>query len=210
MPHGKSPRASRSSRPCSILALVVASLASLTAFTFGCDDQPPPAPTAPPSPPASTAPLPSSSAALAPAPGTTTTAAASAAAPEGTILAGVWEGAYDAAKGQIELPARIKDKQRKKDDGKIATGSGKITLTVDADGTLKGQSRGALGDASITGRMEGDILRASVTPDDPHAPQAMSGILVGKKEGDVLRANLRVAGPDALLVRESKVELRRK
>ncbi|HSN98870.1 MAG TPA: hypothetical protein VLS89_11315 [Candidatus Nanopelagicales bacterium] len=106
------------------------------------------------------------------------------------------------------MPPKVKDKVRKGDDGKVATGAGAVTLTIEADGEIRGKAKGALGNLTVVGRLEGDVVRASVTPDDPYAQHAMSGILVGRLEGDVIRANLRVAGPDAMLVRESPVELR--
>lgn len=138
-------------------------------------------------------------------------AGAGAGAPaNGASLAGTWEGRYDAKKGSVELPPKVKDKVRKKDEGQTATGPGTLSLTIDADGELRGKAKGALGELTIIGRVDGDVVRASVTPDDPYAPQAMTGILVGRAEGEVIRANLRVAGPDAVLVRESAVELRRK
>jgi hypothetical protein len=135
----------------------------------------------------------------------TTSAAARASSLEGT-----WQGSYDAKKGSVGLPPKVKDKVRHKDDGKAAAGPGTITLTIAPGGELQGKAKGALGDATLVGRIEGDIIRASVVPDDPYATHAMTGVLIGKLDGDVIHANLRVAGPDAVLVRESPVELRRK
>lgn len=108
------------------------------------------------------------------------------------------------------LPPKVKDKVRQKEDGKAATGPGTVTLTIDPSGDLRGKAKGALGDATLIGKVEGDVVRASLTPDDPHAENAMTGVLVGKLEGEVIRGNIRVAGPDAVLVRESAVELKQK
>ena len=187
---------------------------ALAALLVACDEGPP-APTPPdrqePRPaPASAA---SGPAAALPAQGPTTaptgaptgSAAASASSPEGT-----WEGSYDAKKGSVELPPKVKDKVRSKDSGKVATGRGTVTLTIEPEGDLRGNAKGALGDATIIGKAEGDVIRASVFPDDPRAEHAMTGILVGKLKDGVIQAELRVTGPDATLVRESAVELRRR
>jgi hypothetical protein len=110
----------------------------------------------------------------------------------------------------VELPPKVKDKIRSKDDGKVAVGPGTVTLTIDADGALHGEAKGALGDATIVGKADGDMIRASVFPVDPHAPHAMTGILVGMLKDGVIQAELRVTGPDAVLIRESVVALSRK
>ncbi|AUX26592.1 uncharacterized protein SOCEGT47_071620 [Sorangium cellulosum] len=108
------------------------------------------------------------------------------------------------------LPPKVKDVVRKKDDGKLATGKGTVTLTIEPSGELKGKAKGALGDASLVGKTEDGMVRASVFPDDPRAPNAMTGILVGKLKGEVIEGELRVTGPDAMLVRESPVTLRKR
>jgi hypothetical protein len=91
-------------------------------------------------------------------------------------------------------------------------GAGKVELTISADGDVRGKASGALGNATLTGRAdEGSAaLRASWFPDDPTAPNAMTGVLIGFLKGGVVAAEIRVAGPDATLVRESKIELKRK
>jgi hypothetical protein len=121
---------------------------------------------------------------------------------------GSWNGTYDAKKGTVVLPKDVKEKS--KDDGKTATGPGTVTLTVAPDGELKGTSNGALGNAKLTGTVEGTMVRASVFPDDPTAPNAMTGVLVGELKGNSIQGVIRVAGPDATLVRESPIELKKK
>ena len=108
------------------------------------------------------------------------------------------------------MPAKVKDKVRRSDDGTTSVGAGTITLTIAADGELSGKVKGALGDATLRGRAEGGTVRASVFPDDPASPTAMTGVLVGMVKNDTIHADIRVAGPDATVVRESPVELKRK
>ena len=123
---------------------------------------------------------------------------------------GIWEGTYNAKKGSVVLPPKVKDPVREKDDGKAATGPGTVTLTIGASGELRGTAQGALGAATLVGTVEDDMIRASVSPDDPRAPSAMTGVLLGKLKDGVIRAELRAAGRDATVVRESLVELKRK
>jgi hypothetical protein len=156
----------------------------------------PPAPPAPAPPPRETA---------APSPTQSAGAAEDAASATGT-----WEGSYSAKKGSVELPSKVKDKARSRDDGTTAVGAGTITLTISPDGEVSGKAKGALGDATLRGTAEGGMVRASVFPDDPALPNAMTGVLVGMLKEGVIRAEIRVAGPDATLVRESPIELKRK
>lgn len=125
-------------------------------------------------------------------------------------LVGTWRGAYDAKKGSVSLPPKVKDKALAADDGKAASGAGTVEVVVGERGELKGKSSGALGPSALVGRAEDGMIRATVNPDDPRAPGAMTGVLVGKLVGDKIVGELRVAGPDATVVRESKIELTKK
>lgn len=136
-------------------------------------------------------------------------ASASAAVEATSPLAGTWSGDYVAQKATIELAPKVTDKAWKDDDGKKASGKGTVTLTVAPDGTLTGQSKGALGNLTLSGQIDGDFVRATIAPDEPTHPLAMTGVLVGKLEGDALKGRIRVAGPDATIVREAPIELKR-
>lgn len=149
-------------------------------------------------------------------------AAAPASAPPGASIAlpaqndgafaGTWEGSYDAKKGVVVLPERVKDKTRGDDDGKLMSGAGKIELVVAPGGEVRGKATGALGEARLTGKLDegGGFLRVSWYPEDATRPNAMTGVLYGPVKDGVISALIRVAGPDAVLVRESKVELKKK
>lgn len=144
------------------------------------------------------------------APKSAPSAAQSAAPTENASFAGDWEGAYDAKKGSVVLPSSVKDKVRKADDGKKAVGAGKVLITISAEGELAGKLEGALGKASLRGKAEGTMVRASIFPDDPSDAFAMTGVLVGMLKDGVIAGEIRVAGPDASVVRESLIELRKK
>ncbi|WP_156338834.1 hypothetical protein [Chondromyces crocatus] len=192
-------------KPRILLLLAVMGLASIGA---GCEDGKP-AQEAPPAASGAAAPPAASVSAGVSASASGLSASASAAAAAKAPLVEQWQGKYDAKKGVVTYPAKVSDKARQKDDGKVAAGPGTITLTIEPGGEVRGKAEGALGAATITGRFDDGALRASVNPNDPTDPAAMTGILTGQREGDVVRAMLRVAGPDALLVREAAVELRK-
>lgn len=125
-------------------------------------------------------------------------------------IAGSWEASYDAKKGRVGMPKGVDDPGRAADDGKVATGAGTVKITIGPEGDVTGKSQGALGSASVRGKIDGKMLRASFVPDDMLAPQAMTGVLVGIVKGDRIEAELRVAGPDALLVRQANFDLEKK
>lgn len=142
--------------------------------------------------------------------GPTASGTTGSAAPDWAVLAGAWEGAYDAKKGRVDMPAGVKDPGHAADDGKRASGPGLVKLTVTADGDVTGKSQGALGNATVRGKMDGKMLRAQFVPDDPSAPGAMTGVLVGPLKDGVVMAELRVAGSDALVVRQANFQIKKR
>jgi len=168
------------------------------------DKAPPPRPSAEASAPPAT----SGSAAL---PGAASESPMAAAAAR-SALTGAWQGAYEAKKGSVEMPPKVKDKPRSSDDGKAMAGPGKVELEVAADGNVQGKASGALGEATLSGKLDeaAGVLRASWFPVDPSAPNAMTGVLIGLIKDGEIHAEIRVAGPDATLVREGKIDLKRK
>jgi hypothetical protein len=193
----------------------IARVLVLAATMLGCnsppeqpDRDPPPRP---PPPPRSSAAAMSAAAPAATLPITGEIATATASAQEPDDLAGTWEGRYDAKKGKLTLSPRVKDKAFDADEGKTAVGPGSIEITITAKGDIHGKMSGALGPGAISGRVDGAILRAAVRPpDDALGGNAMSGTFMGERKGDALSFVLRVAGPDATVIRESTVELKRK
>lgn len=129
--------------------------------------------------------------------------------PPPSTLLGVWEATYDAKKGEVLMPELVKDEGRAKDDGKAHSGPGTVRIVVGEDGAVTGESKGALGEATFTGHADGNLVRAQFNPKDPAAKGAMTGVLVGLLKDGFVQAELRVAGPDALVVREAKLKLER-
>jgi len=123
---------------------------------------------------------------------------------------GTFEGRYEAKRGEVEIPPKVKDKVRGNDDGKVAVGAGKISVTIGADGVILGKVEGALGAASLAGGVEGEDIRAAFTPDDVLSARAMFGFLDGKLSGDHLKGRIRVSNGDASVVREADIDLKKK
>jgi hypothetical protein len=183
-----------------------------------CDDGPAPPPLPPePAPsqePATIAPVPATTGDPSAAPSSAAADAGAGADADGGVpieaLAGKWEGAYDAKKGRISMPSGVRDDARTAEDGKQSSGPGLVQIEIATSGDVTGKSQGALGAAGIRGKMDGKMLRASFVPDDPLSPRAMTGVLIGLVKGDVIQAELRVAGPDALVVRQANFDLKKK
>lgn len=108
------------------------------------------------------------------------------------------------------MPANVKDAARGSDDGKTASGAGTVSITISQDGEISGKGQGALGDVTIRGKTEDGVIRASIFPDSPSAPSAMTGTLIGTVKERSIAVELRASGPDATIVRESTFELTRK
>lgn len=108
------------------------------------------------------------------------------------------------------MPPKVPDKVRKGDDGKTATGPGTMKLSISPAGDVKGRIEGALGPADISGKAEGDKVRAQLYPDDPLAKNAMFGIFHGERTKDDIVGQIRVANGDASVVREADVTLKKK
>lgn len=126
------------------------------------------------------------------------------------VLVGTWEGSYDAKKGAVEMPPRVQDKVRRKDDGKQAIGPGKVSITINKDLEVEGTTDGALGKAQLRGKVEGDDLRVQFFPADPLDKQAMFGIVSGARKDDRIEARIRVTSGDVTVVREADIVLRKK
>ncbi len=139
-------------------------------------------------------------------------ASAALPAPADDPIAGTWEGTYDAKKGSVLLPDRVKDKTRGDDDGKLMSGAGKVEITIAPGGEARGKATGALGAATLTGKLDegGTFLRVSWYPEDATRPNAMTGVLYGPLKDGGISAVIRVSGPNAVLVRESKIELKKR
>jgi hypothetical protein len=151
---------------------------------------------------------------------TTATASASAAvatAPSGSAAAsapvatkpwfeGAWQGGFTAELFRVETAAGGV-KEWKQDDGKKAAGEGKLALEVAADGSVTGSASGALGELTVTGRVDGDraaLTLASAEGDGFH------GSILATQTPDGMKGTLSASSGDSLQVRQAAVTLSRK
>jgi hypothetical protein len=135
-------------------------------------------------------------------------ASAPAAAPA-SPLSGVWRGSFDSKKATVALDPGVKEPTWTKDDGKAHAGKGDIDLQVGADGVVKGTLRGALGNATVAGTADGDVLTMTFAPKESNDSSSVSGVIVLKLENAKLSGDLKASSGDATIVRVATLELTR-
>jgi hypothetical protein len=136
---------------------------------------------------------------------------AAVAAPSASVVAkawfeGDWQGSFQAELFRIEVPAGGV-KEWKQDDGKKASGEGKLSLAVSADGTAAGAASGALGDLTVNGKVDGDraaLRLASEQADGFH------GTILATQTPEGMKGTLSASSGDSLQVRQASVVLTRK
>jgi hypothetical protein len=156
------------------------------------------------------APTPAAPLATASAASAATHTAPSASARAGSTEHSVWSGAYTSKVGAVDPPPNAKEKTWTLDPGTAAIGRGTIDLTIGERGETRGETKGALGDMTISGAYDGHELRANLVPTNPKADGAMTGFMVLRTDGTALKGTLRASSRDARIVREAGVELAKK
>jgi hypothetical protein len=143
------------------------------------------------------------------APASSTASSGRSATPrERSPFAGSWRGAFTAERGAVTVPSGVPYRAWEKDPGG-ALGEGAIELTIADDGAISGSLKGALGELVVAGRMEDGALAAGLSPSDPDAENAMTGVLTGDAKGEAIAVELRVSSGDGRVVRKGTSELRR-
>jgi hypothetical protein len=121
-----------------------------------------------------------------------------------------WSGSYTAKVGAVEPPKNANEKAWTLDPGSAAIGKGSIDLSVRERGEARGETKGPLGEMTISGLYDGKELRANLLPKEPRSDGAMTGFLLLTTEGEAMKGILRVSSRDARIVREAAVELAKK
>ena len=125
--------------------------------------------------------------------------------PAESWFVGAWQGVFRAELFRVEVPLGGM-KEWKADDGKQASGEGKLSLQAAADGSVTGSSSGALGELAVTGHVDGDratLMLASPQPDGFH------GVILASRSPEGLAGTLNASSGDSLQVRQAKVTLTR-
>jgi hypothetical protein len=139
------------------------------------------------------------------------TAAAIASAPKAPTppakswFVGGFAGQYEAKPATVQIKAGAL-KEWTKDDGKLATGPGKLSLKVDDAGQVEGTSEGALGTGHVSGKVEDDTLRVQLSPADD---TGLHGVLVATRDGDGFKGSIEASSGDSLRVRSAAIELKK-
>jgi hypothetical protein len=132
--------------------------------------------------------------------------AVSAAAPKAKPwFSGTFQGAYEAKLAPVEVKVGAV-KEWGADDGKAASGSGKLELKIADDGVVDGTGEGALGASHASGKVEDDTLRVVLEPSDA---SGLHGVLVAAKEGDGFRGSIEASSGNSLTVRRAPIELKK-
>lgn len=135
-------------------------------------------------------------------------AAAPSAAPLAAKAAwfeGSWQGAFQAELLRIELPAGGL-KEWKQDDGKKASGEGKLSLEAKPDGSVTGTATGALGELAVSGQVDGDRAALTLTS---AAPEGFHGVILATQAPEGMKGTLNASSGDSLQVRQAAVTLSR-
>jgi hypothetical protein len=130
---------------------------------------------------------------------------AKAPAPQRAWFEGAWQGAFQAELFRIELPVGGV-KEWKQDDGKQASGEGKLSLQAAADGSVTGTATGALGNLAVAGRVDGD--RAALTFASADA-SGFHGVILASQAPEGMKGTLSASSGDSLQVRQANVTLTR-
>jgi hypothetical protein len=135
---------------------------------------------------------------------------ASGAPPPAAWYVGSWSGTFAARPFRVILEKKPDGLPGwSKDDGKVGSGSGTLSLTIDASRRVVGSAQGALGDLLVTGEIDGDTLRAAASPKAPAALDGFAGTLVARRSADALVGRLQASTGDSQTVREAAVRLER-
>jgi len=137
-------------------------------------------------------------------------AAAMSAAPAPVVPAKPWfsggfTGQYEAKVATVQIKAGAV-KEWTKDDGKLSSGAGKLSLLIDDAGQVSGTSEGALGAGHVSGKVEDDTLRVQLSPTDD---AGLHGVLVASRAGDGFKGSIEASSGDSLRVRTAAIELKK-
>ena len=116
-------------------------------------------------------------------------------------LAGRWRAQAEAEKTSVRLAPAVPTKTWARDNGKKASGTITLSITIDADGRITGSISGALGNLTVMGKADQTRLRAVVTSKSPGDDDSMNGVLTAAFNSGALTFKLRTSGPKGNIVR---------
>jgi len=136
---------------------------------------------------------------------TVPSAAASASAPTRPWFEGAWQGAFQAELLRLEVPAGGM-KEWKQDDGKKASGEGKLSFDAGFDGNVTGSVTGALGNLALAGHVDGDRAALVLSSADP---AGFHGVMLASQAAEGMQGTLSASSGDSLQARQGTVSISR-
>lgn len=130
--------------------------------------------------------------------------ASASAAPE--VAGASFEGTYTAAPSSLFIPEgkEYASVKQAKDDPTKHVGEGKLALTSDAQGFVRGTiDSGPAAPALVEGTLSEGVLKGSVRRKDP-SDDGLTGTLVGKVSGDALEGTMTLSNANASILRQAK------
>jgi len=127
------------------------------------------------------------------------------AAPKKPWFVGGFAGKYEAKPAAVQIKVGAL-KEWTKDDGKLASGPGQLSLQIDDSGQVDGTTEGALGAGQVSGKVEDDTLRVQLSPADG---TGLHGVLVATRDGDGFKGAIEASSGDSLQVRTAAIELKK-
>jgi hypothetical protein len=138
-------------------------------------------------------------------PATSAGAASSASSPSKPWFEGAWQGAFQAELFRVEVPAGGA-KEWKQDDGKKASGEGRLSFEAAPDGSVLGSATGALGSLALSGRIEGD--RAALVLRSEEA-EGFHGMILAAQTPEGMQGTLNASSGSSLQARQANVTISR-
>lgn len=133
---------------------------------------------------------------------------ASASAPPAPAVPTTWSGDYTATAGTLFVPdgGEWSGVKFRGEDASTGLGAGTMSVTIDPkSGRAEGTSSGPLGDATVSGLLDGNNFTARIAPKDPSA--GFTGTVVGAREGDAIKGTMHLSYSTANVIREGTFTL---
>jgi hypothetical protein len=132
-------------------------------------------------------------------------ASASASAPSKAWFEGAWQGAFQAQLFRLEVPVGGV-KAWKEDDGKAASGEGKLSFDAAPDGSVTGSATGALGNLAVSGHIDGERAALVLSAAEP---AGFHGVILASQTPDGMQGTLSASSGDSLQARQGSVAISR-
>jgi len=123
---------------------------------------------------------------------------------------GSWKGEFAAARRTSATTTKQGAPGAwERDNGQRLAGPGTMEVTINDQGRVSGNVRGALGDIALRGQIDGEELRANLVASNEDPTAVQNGALVLTHDKDTLKGQLSAGSGDALALRQADVTLKK-